>query len=106
MEKNKFYNTRHWQLVKVKFSVGGEAYTYAAHVKQQCKLGDVVVVPVGSHEDVFAVVDPLSIIQFAVVTAITSNMKHIPKDFDIKHVVCKVDGGLYTRALKVKNARS
>lgn len=106
MAKNKFYNTKHWQLIKVAFRAGGDQYTYAAHVSHKCKAGEVVVVPVGNHEDISSIVNIMSVVQFAIVMHVTSDMKHLPTKYAIKHIVSKVDTGLYTRAFNAKEKRA
>jgi len=89
--------------VKVVFTAGGTGYTYASHVKCGCKAGDIVIVPVGKNDgDVFGQVNAMDSIQFAIVTHVTDDMSHIPKDFAIKHIVQRVDHDLYSRAINAR----
>lgn len=89
--KNQFYNTPNFVIIRVKFSEGdSKKYTYVAHVKHQIEKGDWVSVPVGPNENVFESNVGYRDIQTVQVTGITTNMKHLPKEFDVKLIISNV----------------
>ena len=91
---NQKFNNKKFMLVKVKYTAGQPAnYTYAALVKQNIQTGDHVVVMVGNGTGV----DSMKV---AEVGATTSDMKHLPKEYEIKPIVCKVDKTYYDKVMK------
>lgn len=85
---NNQYNRKGFQVVKVKLSNKSKSYTYAAHVKQNIQLGELVIVPVKSRDPRKS---PQDNMDFGIVTGITGDLdKHLPTDFQINHVIQRV----------------
>lgn len=96
---NEFFNDERFMLVKVKFSESdGKRYTYASPKKFNLVKGDLVVVPVGDTK--LNVVNGFSV---AAVTSVTDNLSHIPKDFELKSVVQKINMAKYRSIIKAKS---
>ena len=94
---NKYFKSGEFVLVKVIYSSDGQEYTYAAPVKVGVEIGSVVLVPVGDDIDVFSQGDTVDRLSVAVVTDITDDMRHMPKDYVIKMIA----GALPKGAAKV-----
>ena len=86
--KNDYYDNPNFVLIKVRFSAQeSRRYTYVAHTKHNIEVGDWVTVPVGEVENVFGVATGYRDIQTVEVTAVTDDMRHLPKKFDVKMIV-------------------
>ena len=85
---NQYYNNSKFVLIKIQFHERDDRrYTYVAHVKHKVEPGDWVTVPVGDTENVFGTKSGYVDIKTVKVTGVTDNMKHLPKDFDVKMVI-------------------
>lgn len=108
--RNKFYNRKCFCLIKVKFSIrSGELYTYACHKSLKVAKGDMVTVPTNTEEFNSDYDRGHEFLKVARVTAVTNDLRHISDDYDLKHVVSKVDTQLHDKILRAKlksNARS
>ena len=103
-KNNEFYNRPAFNLIKVKFSEHDQMrYTYASLVSQDVEVGDWVTVPVGKTENVFGVPTGYRDIQTVEVTGVTKDMRHLPKDFDVKHIISNLkDGAPYRKVHHAK----
>ena len=82
---NEQFNNNEYGLVRVRYMTGGRSdYIYAVKKSMGVATGDIVVVLVGTG-------DTFESMKVVEVTGYTDNIvKHLPKDFEIKEVVCKV----------------
>ena len=75
-----------------------------ALLKHNVKKGDWVIVPVGGNEDIFSDSDGYESLQIVEVVAVTDNVSdHMPQDYEVKHIVGKVNGKVYTKLYEAKN---
>lgn len=107
--RNQFYNSPKFRLIKVRFTpVDVKTYTYVAHVRHKVNVGDWVTVPVGEVEDVFGVTGGYRDIQTVEVTAITDDMRHLPKGYNVKMIISNLKYAgdnyqvLYKRKMNLK----
>jgi len=104
MEQNKFFNKKVFRLVEVQFNrYENHPYTYVAHVKQDVKVGDWVIVPTGVPSNVFA--DGMGDVQGVAYdhtrTVRVSAIKPVRKieefNYELKPIVSVIDHGIYDK---------
>ena len=85
---NQYYNNPKFMLVKIQFHEHDDRrYTYVAHVRHRIEPGDWVTVPVGEKENVFGDKSGYVDVKTVKVTGVTTDMRYLPKDFDVKMVI-------------------
>lgn len=90
---NKFESDK-FVLIKVRYSENTPfKYTYAALKQDNLEKGDMVVVTVGKGTGV----DSFNI---AEVGSTTEDKQYLPKQYEIKPIVCKVERGNYDKIVK------
>ena len=104
MKQNKFFNKKVFCLIEVQFNrYENRPYTYVAHVKQNVKVGDWIIVPIGSPVNVFS--DGVGNVQGVAydhtkvvrVSAIKPVRKIEEFNYELKPIVSVIDHNIYDK---------